>query len=216
MEIIVEGKGGKYFIPDQITINFTFYTKGDNYKKVLEKGISNVEEFISNVLLQNNLKKEDLKTNSFIIKEETKIDNITGKNKFDGYSYHQYASISFDYNIDLMANIMNSIAELIETPLYRINFGLKDEEKARTEVLKLAYKDAESKANAIAEASGKTLKRCIKVDSKPFNNVYTSNTNLDYNMMSARTINNVESITTILTPEDIEITETLYCLWLAE
>jgi len=216
MEIILEGKGSKYFTPNKTIFNLNFVAKSNTYEKVLEKGISNVDEFIEEVLIQNGFQKEDLKTRNFVIREETQYNNETHKQEFDGYSYNQYATISFDYNIDLMANIMNSISKLSFPLTYQINFGLKDEEKARKEVLKLAYEDAESKSKAIADAAGKTLKRCTKVDSKPFDNVFVSNTNLDYSMMSTRMINNIETITTIFTPEDIEIMEYLYCLWLAE
>lgn len=218
MEILVEGKGSKYFTPNEITFNLNFVVKGNTYEEVLKTGSKSVEIFINEVLIKNGFAKEDLKTRSFVIREENKYNNETKNQEFDGYSYNQYATLSFDYNKDLLAILMEDISKLENPPTYQITFGLKDERKVRNEVLGLAYKNAEEKAYAIAQAAGKTLKRCTKVDSKPFDTVYISESNLDYSLMSrAKTISNVaDIITTSFTPEDIEIIERLYCLWIAE
>lgn len=218
MEIIAEGKGSKYFTPNEIIFNLTFVVKGNTYEEVLEKGSKSVEVFINEVLIKNEFTKEDLKTRSFVIREETKYNNETKNREFDGYSYNQHATLSFDYNKDLLGTLMEDISKLENPPTYQITFGLKDERKARREVLELAYNDALEKAYAIAHAAGKTLKRCLKVDSKPFDTVYISESNLDYSLLNqAKTISNVaDIIITSFTPEDIEITERLYCLWIAE
>ena len=218
MEIIVEGLGCKYFTPNQIILNFNFVTKGQSYEEVLKKGSSNVELFINGILLQSGFSKNDLKTRNFIIKEETKYNNETNKYEPNGFSYNQHALLKFDYNKDRLSELMENIATLTNPPTYQINFGLKDEKIAKKEVLKYAYQDAEEQAIIIADAAGKTLKRCIKVDFKPFDTTYISESNLDYSLTTdAKTIRTVsEVISNTFTPEDIKVTENLYCLWIAE
>lgn len=218
MDILVEGKGTKYFTPDQITFDLQFVVKANAYEEVLEKGVLSVQDFINEVLIENGFTKEDLKTRSFVVSEEVIYNPETQKQEFQGYSYNQYATISFHHSIDLMADIITDVSKLEIPPTYQITFNLNNEEKVREEVLKLAYQDAENKANAIAQAALKNLKRCTKVDSKPFDNIYNSNSNLDNNFLNnPKMLSNITNIiTTSFTPEDIEITERLYCLWIAE
>lgn len=216
MEIIVEGKGIKYFVPNQITLNLNFITKENSYEKVLEYGSKNVEKFINTILKNNNFSISDMKTRNFVIREETKYNEETRKYEFDGYSYNQRATLSFDYNKEKLSKMMKEISKLPNPPFYQINFEIKDERECRRNILKDAYLDAENQANAIALASGKTLKQCVKVDFKPFTTSYISQTTFGNELMYSKKANISETINNIFTPEDIELTETLYCLWIAE
>lgn len=218
MEIIVEGKYTNSFVPDEVRLNINFFVKGITYEEVLNKGTLNVQLFIEEVLLKNGFKKDDMKTRSFIIKEEKKYNEITRTYDFDGYSFSQDAVLKFDYDTNLMANIIVAISRFNNSLTCQINFGLKDEEKCRKTLLSNAYKDAENKAMIIAEASGKMLKCCQKVDFRPSTNDYVSNAILGNDMMYAEKYMKgaIQNIVNTFTPEEIELTETLYCLWIAE
>ena len=159
-----------------------------------------------------------MKTRNFVIREETKFNNMTKNYDFDGYSYNQYAVLKFDYDINKMAKMMEEISKLDNPPKCQINFGIKDKKSCKREILSIAYKDAEEQAKAIAEASGKTLRRCIKVDFKPFTTEYVSLStfNSDIAYEKSTRLSSAAMIVNTFTPEDIELTETLYCLWIAE
>ena len=88
----------------------------------------------------------------------------------------------------------------------------------KRKILSKAYKEAELQAQAIAEAAGKSLKQCVKVDFKPFTTYYVSQTTIDSDMMHAKSakLGAAPAIINTFTPEDIELSETLYCLWIAE
>lgn len=220
MEIIVEGKGMTTVVPDQVIINFDFITKGETYEEVLELGSRNVYDFIQNIIVSNGFNSDDLKTRSFVIREERKYDEITRQYLFDGYSYNQHGTIKFDYDKELLARFMDALSKIANPPKSYINFGIKDEKLSRNKLLELAYEDAKSQAAAIAHAAGKELKCCSKVDFKPFTTSYVSMSNLDGNMFCADEAcfgrGAAEVITNIFTPEDITLSETLYCLWIAE
>lgn len=218
MEIIVQGKGVEYFTPNEVTLSINFTTKGYTYEEVLREGTKNVELFVEQLLIKNNFRKEDMKTRNFVIREDTKYNKITGQYDRDGYSFNQVASLKFDYNKELMANMMVSISKLDNAPMCQINFGVKDEKECRRNILASAYKDAENQAEAIAEASGKTLKYCQKVDFKPFTTDYVSQAMIGSDMMYAEKAcyGAAQTIVNTFTPEDIELSETLYCLWIAE
>lgn len=111
-----------------------------------------------------------------------------------------------------------SLSKLSNPPLCRVEFGVKDEKECKKKVLAKAYEDAKTQAEAIATAAGKELKSCAKVDFKPFTTEYLSNASFDEKMAYAERVGtgSAQTIVNIFTPEDIEISETLYCLWVAE
>lgn len=221
MEIIVEGVGNEYFTPNEVIINLQFITKENSYEEALEIGCINVQTFINELLIPNGFNINDMKTRNFIIREETKYNEITKAYDFDGYSFNQSAKIKFDYDRTKLSIIMESISKLTNPPICRVNFGVKNEKECKRNILQKAYKDAEEQAYAIALASGKTLKYCAKVDFKPFTTNYISSSNFDGNIMYEKVVRGrnssvAETITKIFTPEDIELSEKLYCLWIAE
>lgn len=219
MEIITQGKGTDFFTPDQIILNINFNLKGKTYEEVLFEGTKTINDFVNELLLKKGFNKEDMKTRNFVIREETKYNEITRNYEPDGYSFSQNAILKFDYDKERLANMIEDISKLSNPPMSRINFGVKDEKDCRRKILAKAYKDAEEQAKAIAKAAGVTLSRCVKVDFKPFTEMYISNTSFDGDMMyrSEKTsFSAASAITNTFTPEDIELTETLYCLWLAE
>ena len=218
MEIIVQGKGTKYVTPNEVTLNINFITKGYTYEEVLREGTRNVQLFVDEILIHNGFKKDEMKTRNFVIKEDTKYNKITGQYDPDGYSFNQMATLKFDYNKELMAYMMVSISKLNNAPMYQMNFGIKEEKECRRNILAIAYKDALNQAEAIAEASGKVLKYCQKVDFKPFTMEYVSQARLGSDIMYAEKAYSgaAQAVVNTFTPEDIELSETLYCLWIAE
>ncbi len=218
MEIIVQGKGVKYVLPDEVVMTISFTTKGYSYEEVLNVGTKNVKWFIDNILIPNGFFNEDIKTRNYVIREENKFNNITNNYEPDGYSFNQYAMIKYDYDIEKMAKIMEEISKMENPPKCQVNFSIKDEKTYKREILAVAYKDAEEQAKAIAEAAGKTLKQCAKVDFKPFTIEYVSNSVLNSDVMydKAMNVDAVSMIVNTFTPEDVELSEILYCLWIAE
>ena len=197
-----------------MTISFT--TKGFSYEEVLNSGVKNVQSFVDNILIPNGFYKEDMKTRNFVIREETKYNNITKDYDPDGYSYNQYARIKYDYDLEKMAKMMEEISKMENAPKCIVNFGIKDEKSCKKLILADAYKDAKEQAEAIADAAGKTLKQCVKVDFKPLSTGFFSQTVFNSDTMYEEEMKTDISIVNTFTPEDIELSETLYCVWHAE
>ena len=218
MEIIVQGKGTEFFTPNEVILNIGFNTKGQSYEEVLSEGVKNVQKFVNELLLQNGFTTDDMKTRNFVVREDQKYDEVTRTYLFDGFSFNQNATLKFDYNKERMAKIMEDLSKLDNAPTCQINFGVKDAKECKRKILSKAYKEAELQAQAIAEVAGKSLKQCVKVDFKPFTTDYISQTTFDSDMMYAKSarLGATPAIINTFTPEDIELSETLYCLWLAE
>ena len=135
MEIVVEGVAKDYFTPNQIVLNFNFNTKGNTYENVLNNGVKNVYDFINQVLIKYGFKKEDLKTRNFVVREETRYDNIEHKNIFLGYSYNQNATLKFDYNKEILSNIMVDLSKINNAPTCHVDFSVKDEKQCRRQII---------------------------------------------------------------------------------
>lgn len=218
MEIIVQGKGTEFFTPNEVILNIGFNIKGQSYEEVLSEGVKSVQKFVNELLLQNGFTTEDMKTRNFVVREDQKYDEVTRTYLFDGFSFNQNATLKFDYNKERMAKIMEDLSKLDNAPTCQINFGVKDAKECKRKILSKAYKEAELQAQAIAEAAGKSLKQCVKVDFKPFTTDYVSQTTFDSDMMYAKSarLGAAPAIINTFIPEDIELSETLYCLWITE
>ncbi len=223
MDITVEGIGKKVYTPDEVEINLNFYTRADSYEGALEKGTANVKIFINDILEKMNFNKEIMKTRNFRVYEEKKYDYDKKIYIKLGYAYTQQANIKFDYSMNTIAEFMDMVSKLKNPPKYQLAFNVKDIKRCKDEVLAEAYNKAKDKAEIIAKAAGKELKECVKTDFRPFEERVTSRSSLnsqDMYMGKESSIDGVkyggvqETIQTIFTPEDVEITETLYCLWI--
>ena len=228
MDIIVEGVGKKFYSPDEVEINLDFYTRADSYESTLENGTKNVENFINDVLEKMDFNKEIMKTRSFRVYEEKQYDYDRKKYIKLGYAYTQQANIKFDYSMNIIAEFMDMVSKLKNPPKYHLLFNVKDIKGCKDEVLAEAYNKAKEKAETIAKAAGKELKECVKTNFIPFEESVVSRSSLNSQDMymekemsigastfgMAKKTGVQDTIQTIFTPEDIEITETLYCLWI--
>ena len=227
MDIVVEGVGKKYYTPDEVEISLQFYTRENSYEKALEEGTKDVEGFIHEVLESMNFQREDMKTRNFRIYEENRYDYDKKKYVYLGFAYTQQAIIKFDYNKNRIAEFMEKISRLKNAPKYTLQFNVKNVKQCKEEALAEAYQNAKEKAEAIAKAAGKEIKECVKTDFKPFDEKVISGSSLnsqdmpignlgtDNSMLrEKRSAAVAETIQTIFTPEDIIISETLYCLWI--
>ena len=226
MDIMVEGTGIRYYKPDEVEINLNFYTKTGTYESALEDGTRDVEIFIENILKQMQFSKEDLKTRSFRVYEEKRYDYEKKIEIKYGFAYTQGATLKFDYDINVVAEFLERVSKLKNPPKYTIGFSVKNIQQSKNEALTDAYNMAKEKAEAIAKSAGKILKECIKTDFRAFEErVYSRSSvngifeeekeNLGVRF-KAKEISAQDTITNIFTPEDVEIRETLYCLWITE
>ena len=205
-----------------------FYTRADSYESALENGAKNVQSFINDVLERMNFNKEIMKTRSFRVYEEKQYDYDRKKYIKLGYAYTQQANIKFDYSMNIIAEFMDMVSKLKNPPKYHLSFNVKDIKGCKDEVLAEAYNKAKEKAETIAKAAGKELKECVKTNFIPFEESVVSRSSLNSqdmymekeqsfgasNFDMAKKTGVQDTIQTIFTPEDIEITETLYCLWI--
>lgn len=218
MEIISKGIGIKKFAPEIIHLNFDFNVKSQVYDKALSDGVRTVDSFVQ-LLEKLGYKKTDFKTNSFRVYEEIKYDPKKQENVRLGYIYNHNANMEFGYDIARLADIVQEISKLKDGPRVNIAFMLKNEDGAKSKCIDLAFKNAKSKAEAIAKSAGKKLKDCKKVSFETFDGTIQSNSKFEGAAKMGVYADNMrvrEAIGNVLVPEDIEIEEVLFCLFDAE
>lgn len=217
MEIHVEGEALEYVSPDQVILNIEFKKKGESYNAVLNEGIESVKTFIEQILIPNSIDKEELKTRSFTIEEDKKYNNKLKKYEKVGFLFNQEAVLRFNYDKILLAAIMISLSNLKNPPLCYVEFGLKDKKEVQKNILSKAYEAAKIKAEAIAIASKKKLKDCIKTEFlKKSNSEFISNFAIEEGIITSSLEVQTKNIVNTLIPEDIKLSEKLYCLWITE
>ena len=227
MDIMVQGEGRKFYKPDEVLLSINFSLNDKSYEKVLEKGTKSVELFIGKILKKLNIDKENLKTRNFRISQNIHYDYQTNKQIDRGYDYIQSATLKMEYNMEKIAEFIEEVAQLDNPPKYNMTFSIKEQEEAKKEVMREAYNKAKEKAEIIAISGGKILKDCVKVDFRPFEEKIYSNSrvsdldlfeneraSVDMYMKARQAATDI--IQKTFTPEDVEIRETLYCLWIAE
>ena len=212
MEIKVTGVGEKSYKPDSIEFNFSFNIKRKTYNQCLEQGTKSVEDYFKFLTLKG-FNKEEIQTNSFNIHRERNYNNETKKYEDGDYVFSFNCKLAIDYDLKMMAQIMEETSKIKECPTYRIDFTIKDEKYAIDELMALAYKNAEYHAQIIARASGKTLKDCVKVSFEPFEGV---SSNCYEGERLAKGCASTETIENIFVPKDIELDFELHTLWIAE
>ena len=223
MNIIVQGEGKKFYKPNEVEISINFFANDKDYEKVFEKGTKSVEDFIQNVLIVLNICKDKLKTRNFRILQNIKYDYKNNQEIENGFDYNQSATLKLDYNMEIISEFMKRVTKLENPPKYNMTFNIKEKEDAKKAVISEAFVKAKEKAEIIAITSGKKLKECIKTDFMPFeekviSNSYIADSDLPdlFEEETATETKFRHVIQNIFTPEDIEIRETLYCLWITE
>lgn len=216
MEITTSGRGVGKYIPDEVQINLIFQSRSNDYQTALTEGNKSIDEFVNEVLVSLGFNNNDLKINNLTVREERKYNNQTGNNELVGYLFESDALLKFPYDKDLIALFLNLISKLTNPPHFTLNFGLKNEEQHKNELLQKAYQDALNKAEVIAKFANKQIKEPLKVSFEPLNQPFSSLSSFDSRNILYSNETNINNFVNYLNPMDIEIEETLYALFLAE
>ena len=215
MEIKVSGKGTMLVKPDLVEVSIRFNYKGKTYNEAIENGTKGVRDFLEKVILINGFSKEDFKTNSFSVSEDTIYNEETRKYDVIGYKFLEDAKVSFKYDKSKIVSIMNETSKIVNPPKIEVYFTKEETDSIKSEVIRRAYLDATKKADAIALASGGKVASVEKVSDKDFDGSFYSPSHFDGAYMAKRISNVEDNFINTFTPVDITISETLYCIFIA-
>lgn len=220
MQIFMDGTATRSYAPDQILISIRIVYKAKSEEEALRNGVNKVSDCINTIMSTADFSREEIKTRAYNIHEVIRRNYHTNENISDGYEFSQYMSLIFDYDHERLAKVLVACSRLEVTPNLNIRFGLKDIDACSRELIADAYNDAKLKAEALANAAGKHLRDCVRVDIDfPEDRdgyhgdimakaAMRSNADEETNFM-----NEVRKIDENFRPDDITVAKTIKCVW---
>ena len=231
MQIFVEGSASRDVAPDQITASATFSLKRETHDQALAEGVKSVKEYLQFIEENTDFQASDFKTHAYTIHENfitnhldaksfEDLDKKLTKTISDGFTFSQYAFVKFDYDKSKLSQLLVLTSKRPDAPRFHIDFGLKDYEAVRRDLLGDAYNAAKAKAESLANAAGKHLRDCVRVDIDGSSNSYRGGIGA-YDMAKSaaymsdeRSVREeIRTIDETFHPDDITVSKSIDCVW---
>ncbi len=229
MQIFMKGTGEKDFAPDQIYASATFNFHAMSYDEALKGGVEKVKNFINEITEQTDFTADDFKTRAYSVREqfhtnridpktEADLDKNLQKRVSDGFFFSQYAYLEFDYDKMRLAKLLAISSKIPHAPQLHINFDLKDRDGKVRELIPAAYEDARKKAEILAQAAGKNLRDCVRVDidtldHSPRGDYMYKEASIAGRNAAYAIEEEIKNIDETFKPDDITLSKSISCVW---
>ncbi len=212
--IKVTGTGSLSVKPDTTVLHIQLQGSEKKYEAACAKAAEAGAQ-IGRAFAALGFAEDELKTVSFSV--NTRQEGYTDKNgvyrtRQAGYEFYQELKLSFAADNERLSQCLTVLAKAECSPLFHIEYTVKNPESAKNRLLALAVKDSEKKAKILAKAAGKTLGDVLFMD-------YSwgqMNLSVRPMMNFAREKSMAmceDAIAVNVTPEDIRIEDTVTVLW---
>jgi len=198
----VKGVGNVSQSPDLIVILFKLISKDYDYDKAVNE-LNNRTVILRNDVVKAGFSKDDLKTTHFSIKTDYEYRN--GQNVFLGYIAKHELKLEFDFNKNVLGNLLRIISASEADPEYQILFEVKDKRSFKDAVLNDAVYNAKQNASVIANAASIQLGKILNINYDYSEISYRSNVVLEEMMMATSQID--------IVPEDVLGTDSVIIEW---
>ncbi len=198
--IHVNGSGSVTGDPDIGTLNIGVNVQKDTVseaRKVAAKAMTDLIE----TLKTNNIDEEDIKTQNFNIYPQY---DWTEKGRIlIGYNVNNTVSATVR-ELDTLSDVVDDAAEAggDYVILNSISFSIDDPKPLQSQARNLAVKDAEGKAQTLAEASGVTLGKPITISE----NTFYVNPPVPYDLVETASDDGASETSTPIIPGELTIT----------
>ena len=152
--------------PDYTRISLTLSDTLKEYDACLAKSVENMN-IIVECIKQFGFERSELKTSSFEIDRKTQSyrdKNDNWRERFVGYEYEENLNFIFKNDNERLGKILYALSHLSITPEIRVSYFCSDVESIKNELLELAIKDAQKKAELLTSASGVKLCEILDID----------------------------------------------------
>jgi hypothetical protein len=152
--ITVSGSGKVFMTPDIATISIGIHTEDESATRAVDNNNAQVLE-VTQVLITMGLEEEDIQTSSFNISAQLR----GGDRGVQEETYYIVDNTVFVTVRDLeqLGEIMGAVVEAGANSIFGIQFDVDDKTEALSRARRAAVKDAQSKAEELAQAAGVTL-----------------------------------------------------------
>lgn len=208
--ITVRGKANLSVAPDTTILNLDFNAVRVDYNTARELSLSTYNQVLK-IAEQNGLQVKDVKTSLYSIESEYKNVKIKDmwEREFVGYKLTHQMKISFAIDALKLGRLIKGIDLCDITPEVSIEYTVKDTTDAKEQLLALAVESSKRKAIAITNAAGVKLGEVQSIDySWSEMHIVSDRYEARYMCDCAETSSPLD-----LTPEDIDISDSVTIVW---
>ena len=211
--IKITGKAKLNIAPDQTKINLTIGGFASEYAEAIEQSVRDTK-LIKDAIESCGISRSSLKTENFYTSEKTKsIKDQYGNTSYKhiGYDVTHYLNFKFDNDNEKLGKILYVLANLSINPRISVSYVVKNPEQYKDELIALAVKDAKRKADAMALAANVTLGDIQHMDYS-FQTI-NFETREYLQVECAKMYSPTDSFDIDMTPEDMDLTDTVTIEW---
>lgn len=162
-KLIVQGEGKIEVLADKAYFNIRVRQEDKKLDRAFEESTKKINS-ISDTLTSSGIKKEDIRNLGYIyhpLYEGKAIFSTVSRPT----SYEVIYSLRITlYDLDKLGKILTGLSEVPETSVFGLTYTSAKIEELKRETLKVAASDAKQKALKLAEGSGATLGKVIKIE----------------------------------------------------
>lgn len=164
-KLIVQGEGKIEVLADKAYFNIRVRQEDKKLERAFEESAKKINS-VSDTLTSFGIKKEDIRNLGYIyhpLYEGKAIFSTVSRPT----SYEVIYSLRITiYDLDKLGKILTGLSEVPETSVFGLTYTSTKIEELKREALKMAASDAKQKALKLAEGSGATLGKPIKIETQ--------------------------------------------------
>lgn len=157
--IQMTGEGKVVGIPDVAVLQFSVQTEGKTVVNVQEDNTRKMNEAID-FLKNMDIGKKDIKTVSYSLRPNYIWDNITRRQKLDGYILTNSVQVKIR-DLAMVGAVLAGVTDKGVNLVGNVSFTIDDPESLKQEAREKALVEAKKKAEALADVAGVKLGKVI-------------------------------------------------------
>lgn len=159
--ITVSGTGKVYLIPDIATISIGIHTEDESATRAVDENDAQAFK-VTQVLINMDVDEDDIQTSNFNISAQLKYDE-RGNQEGTYYIVDNTVFVTV-HDLDQLGEIMGAVVEAGANSIFGIQFDVEDKTEALSRARRAAIRDAQIKAEELAQAAGVTLGEVLSVN----------------------------------------------------
>ena len=163
--IKINSSAERSFACDYLYINLNINHKFNTYEECVNDSKSATNR-IYEMIEKASFNKDELVLTSYNVypNNESYLEDDVYKTRQNGFSYDQDYKLGMDLDFSKLSKLLEILESSEDLVTFSISFGLKNEEKYKDKVLKIAIKECYKKANLIAKETHHELGDIVNIE----------------------------------------------------
>lgn len=215
--ITVTGKSKVSITPDTLRIKIDLEATEKDYDTCITTWLKQVKS-IQECLKQVGINEKDIKTGRFNIdpeRERYETFDKAYRYRLVGFKYEQSLFVEFSIDNALLAKVIYQLAHNDCHPEFSIQYFVKDDTKAKEELLRSCIQDSKQKATLLCETSGVVLGDILTINYSWNELEIVSREQYDFNIGSYADCDcmAVPDYEVDVNPNDIDLSDSVTVVW---